>query len=126
MQATIPIGRFPHGTSFPVSLDASAPAEATTHYWCAFTDSHLGCEIKLRDAPKRCEVSGWHVTPGTHVLIESAFPLDAAKAQESPFRAALMALQEMPLAGRLIAHGTGFYWASLQGVGPGTCEWVFD
>jgi hypothetical protein len=26
--------------------------------------------------------------------------------------------------GRLIAHGTGFYWNSLQAVGVGRCEWV--
>lgn len=71
-------------------------------------------------------MSGTHITPGTHVIVESAFHLDSLKDQETPLGAALHALQNLPLVGRLLAHGTGFYWAALQGVGAGACEWVYE
>ncbi|KAL5500937.1 hypothetical protein ACEPAH_9324 [Sanghuangporus vaninii] len=110
-------------TSLP---DAGDNAEWSLSPWNLFSYAHLGCEIKLRDAPGRCEVSGSHVTPGTHVIVESEFHSDVAKGQESPLRAALIALQDLPVIGRLLAHAPGFYWASLQGVGADTCEWVYD
>lgn len=34
--------------------------------------------------------------------------------------------QNAPLVGRIIAHGTGFYWNSLQAAGVGHCEWEED
>ncbi|KAH8113125.1 alpha/beta-hydrolase [Phellopilus nigrolimitatus] len=94
--------------------------------WNLFSFAHLGCEVKLRGAPERCQVSGTHITPGTHVVVASAFHLDALPDQNTPLRRTLRALQDLPLLGRLLAHGTGFYWVALQEVGAGTCEWVFE
>ena len=36
----------------------------------------------------------------------------------------MIGAQNMFGLGRIIAHGTGFYWNSLQAVGTGRCEWV--
>ena len=88
--------------------------------------AHLGCEIKLRDAPQHCLVKGNLITPGTHVVIESAFNTDHPTYLDSVPRKTLGYLQRIPVAGRLLAHCTGLYWASLQGVRSGECEWIYE
>ena len=118
--------------------------------------SHLGCEIKLRPAPKRCLARGSHITPGSRVVIESSIHLDTLtdegklarngnsdsdsdafiglktirelerETTEPDLGTQLLTLQKLPLIGRLLAHGTGFYWASLQKTTRGTCEWIYD
>jgi len=89
-----------------------------------FSFSHLGCEVKLRPHPSRCALRGTHITPGTHVVIDSAFHPDSAAYKQTGLREVLGWMQNLPLIGRILAHGTGFYWASLQGVGSGSCEWI--
>lgn len=71
-------------------------------------------------------VKGNLITPGTQVLIDSAFHLDALEDRETPLRMTLAMLQRLPLIGCLMAHGTGFYWAALQGVGTGSCDWLYE
>ena len=91
-----------------------------------FSVAHLGCEIKLRDAPHECYVKGSLITPGTQVVIESAFGNEHPKYLDAPRRVALGYVQRIPVIGRLLAHSTSFYWASLQGVKAGTCAWLYD
>ncbi|KAI5123032.1 hypothetical protein M0805_007653 [Coniferiporia weirii] len=94
--------------------------------WNLFSFSHLGCEVKLQSAPKRCKLSGMHITPGTWVAVESEFHPGSLDSKKTPLRRVMHDLQEIPLLGRILAHGTGFYWAALQDVGMGKCEWVTD
>ncbi|KZV92695.1 alpha/beta-hydrolase [Exidia glandulosa HHB12029] len=101
-----------------------------------FSFAHLGTEIELRNFPHRCIVRGNHITPGSHVRVVSKFrshnspppdhPEHAVKAkhERSLFaRAGLRKLEQIPLIGRLISHGTAFYWVALRDVSVGSCEW---
>jgi hypothetical protein len=38
-------------------------------------------------------------------------------------RKTLHRLQNIPLIGRFLCHGTGFYWLGLQEMSVGACEW---
>lgn len=53
-------------------------------------------------------VKGNLITPGTQVLIDSAFHLDALEDRETPLRMTLAMLQRLPLIGCLMAHGLAF------------------
>lgn len=116
-------GASPRGICFLVSF----PRRIISFLFLSiFLVAHLGCEVKLRDAPNPCMVKGNLITPGTQVLIDSAFHLDALEDRETPLRMTLAMLQRLPLIGCLMAHGTGFYWAALQGVGTGSCDWLYE
>ncbi|EJD51153.1 alpha/beta-hydrolase [Auricularia subglabra TFB-10046 SS5] len=104
-----------------------------------FSFAHLGTEIELRKYPHRCIVRGNHITPGSHVRVVSRFrPHNdpppghpehkfREKHNRSFFaRAGLMKMQNIPLVGRLIAHGTAFYWLALKDASVGSCEWDED
>ena len=87
--------------------------------------SHLGCEVTLRPSPAPCQVSGTHITPGTHVVVHSAFP-DDSDPTDTRLSETIQWLQGLPLIGRVLAHGPGFYWVALKGVQQGACEWVYN
>lgn len=38
-------------------------------------------------------------------------------------RAGLRKLERLPLLGRLLSHGTAFYWVALRDASVGSCEW---
>ena len=80
----------------------------------------------MKPAPGRCVVAGNHITPGTRVVIESAFHLDALDDNVTPLRETIRRVQDMPIIGRLAAHAPGFYWSSLLDIGAGDCEWAED
>ncbi|KAF8588363.1 alpha/beta-hydrolase [Ramaria rubella] len=93
-----------------------------------FSYAHIGTELRLTPAPGPPIISGeTHITPGSHVRIESALMTnvsllhtdkEAVKAQEWMRR-----VQEWPLVGRMVAHGTASYWMALNEVRTGGCEW---
>lgn len=80
----------------------------------------------MRSGPNQCLVKGNHITPGTHIRIESALEGDdkyddhdgAAGARTGSVRGRngfkgpthFQRLQNVPIVGRLLAHGTAFYW----------------
>lgn len=80
--------------------------------------------------------TGYHLYYGVDIHIETKFTKEELLAQ----RAAANAkpgeaqrqnlgrwLQAIPLLGRLVAHGTVFYWDQLDRIGfEGTCEWVYN
>lgn len=118
--------------------------------------SHLGCELTLARSPDRCRVSGTHITPGTTVVVDSVghrhsktkgegivngsrpgektngvVHLNAKKGMEKKSEEEIRKdtirwLQSLPLIGRVLAHGTGFYWVALQDTDKGKCEWDYN
>lgn len=90
--------------------------------------AHIGTELRLKRAPAASGVSGeTHITPGSHVRIESALMTNVSllKSDGESVRAQAMMrrVQAWPLLGRLVSHGTASYWMALNEVKTGSCEW---
>ena len=90
----------------------------------------------MQTHPDRCIVSGNHITHGSHVRVVSRFrpnndppadhPSHAQKEKHDRTffaRKGLRKLERLPIVGRLLAHGTAFYWLSLRDARVGGCEW---
>lgn len=91
--------------------------------------AHIGTEIQIRPGPCSSLVSGeTHITPGSHVRIDSAFMTNVSVLKKDP---AARKLQQTirrfggwPIIGRIVAHGTASYWITLNEVKIGNCEWA--
>ena len=101
-----------------------------------FAFAHLGSEVRLRKHPQRCIVSGNHVTHGSHIRVVSRFrrtnhpsadhPAQVQKERHDKTffaKAGLRTMEKLPFVGRLLAHGTAFYWLALRDATVGHCEW---
>ncbi|EJD51180.1 hypothetical protein AURDEDRAFT_159588 [Auricularia subglabra TFB-10046 SS5] len=94
----------------------------------AFSFAHLGAELDLR--PDVCLVRGTHVTPGSNVRIVTKYQRKASFGADNErrrviAREALKDAQNIPLAGRLLAHAPVSYWIALTDIrAPSLCEWA--
>ncbi|KAH7098329.1 alpha/beta-hydrolase [Auriculariales sp. MPI-PUGE-AT-0066] len=101
-----------------------------------FSFAHLGSEIRLRQHPERCIISGNHITNGSNVRVVSSFRRTNTPSADHPSqmqkqrhhktffaRAGLRKLERIPILGRLLSHGTAFYWLALRDASVGNCEW---
>lgn len=91
-----------------------------------FMFCHLGVEVKMRSRPQLNRITGSSFKPGTSVKIYSSLDphIVGAVSIGKGLNPLVLAWQDIPLIGRLVQHGTTFYWDQLQRVGVGSCEWI--
>ncbi|KIJ53646.1 hypothetical protein M422DRAFT_154991 [Sphaerobolus stellatus SS14] len=114
----------------------SLPASGDNADWSLspynlFSYAHIGTEIRLGPSTCASTVAGeTHIIPGSQVYIGSAHMVnnslldkgtEARKKQDG-----LRRIQNLPLIGRIIAHGTASYWMALNEVKTGRCGWEGD
>jgi len=91
----------------------------------AFAFAHLGTELKLHSGSSRAQATGNHLAYGTRITIKSKFDQDTIDAQRASHsvKGGIQEwyrqergrwYQKIPLIGRLVAHGTVFYWDQLD------------
>jgi len=95
--------------------------------------AHLGVEIKMRDRPTPSIFTGQTLHQRAQVKITSTFTereLDDLRKKMQSEGAGLSfyerAALNIPFVGRLLAHGTIFYWDQLSRLGTGQCSWAFN
>jgi hypothetical protein len=84
--------------------------------------NRTGTEIKMRSGPgTRCLIGGNHITPGSHVRIESVLPKEEVQSQadqgeelEYDIGKFMRWAQQMPIVGRLVDHAVGLYWDQVR------------
>ncbi|KZT37546.1 alpha/beta-hydrolase [Sistotremastrum suecicum HHB10207 ss-3] len=94
---------------------------------CIFMFCHLGVEVKMESHPNKNKILGNLFDVGTPVKITSSVDeksLSVLYKKGSGLSQAVLWWQDLPLVGRLVQHGTTFYWDQLERVGPGECVWI--
>jgi len=95
--------------------------------------AHLGVEIKMRDYPMPSIFTGQTLHRKAQVKLASSFTEEQLEALRRNMQAKGAGLSvyeraglQIPFLGRLLAHGTVFYWDQLSRVGTGPCSWAFN